>query len=56
MPAEDTRMASLTRARYWVQSYLTGHGKILEGKIDVDSNLLTGATIFHMRDIMKDNW
>ncbi|KAI8141400.1 hypothetical protein BJV82DRAFT_518391, partial [Fennellomyces sp. T-0311] len=56
IPDQDARMANLTRARYWIQSYLTGHGKILEGRVDVNTNQVTGATLFHMRDIMKEHW
>ncbi|KAI9496081.1 hypothetical protein BDB00DRAFT_759058, partial [Zychaea mexicana] len=44
-----------TRTKYWLQSYVSGHGKILEGQIHVATNQLVGTRCLHMRNIMA-NW
>ncbi|KAI9252276.1 hypothetical protein BDA99DRAFT_444061, partial [Phascolomyces articulosus] len=55
IPVMDPLRSNSMRAKYWLQSYVSGHGKILEGKINVAKNELTAMRYLHMRDVMQ-NW
>ncbi|KAI7860399.1 hypothetical protein BDC45DRAFT_101306 [Circinella umbellata] len=53
IPIVEPLKSTFVRARYWLQSYVSGHGKVLEGKINVAKNELVAMRYLHMRDIME---